>query len=79
MLLYSPYYPSKDGMLVVQVFARLVGDEKLRSVRVRPGVRHAQDSSLIVRHSRLEVVPDLTSPEALAPLASARWIAPLSK
>ena len=75
---YLPHYPAKDGVLVVQVLARLVCDEELRSVRVRPGVGHAQHPALVVRHAGLELVPDLSAPEALAPLARARRVTPLT-
>lgn len=36
-----PDNPAEDGMLVVQVLARFVRDEKLRTRRVRARVSHA--------------------------------------
>lgn len=72
-----PDNPAEDGMLVVQVLARLVRDEKLRPRRVRARVSHAQHAPLVVGHSGLEFVLDFSAPVALAPPSRPRGVPPL--
>src|SRR4029079_13980707 len=47
---------TEDGVLVVQVRRRALGDEPLRAVRVRSGVRHREDARPAVTKLRMEFV-----------------------
>ena len=57
---------AEDGVAVVEVGLGVERDEELRAVRVRPGVRHAQDPFVVVAQLVVELVVELVAGPAPA-------------
>mmetsp|Transcript_13790 Transcript_13790/g.26294 ORF Transcript_13790/g.26294 Transcript_13790/m.26294 type:complete len:244 (+) Transcript_13790:238-969(+) len=58
--------PPEDRVLVVEPWTRNRSDEKLRPIRVRPRVRHAQHPRTVVAQVAMELVFEFTPPDALS-------------
>ena len=66
--------PAENGVLVVKPWRRDGGDEKLRTIRVRPGIGHGQGKGAIMAQRAMELILEFPSPYGRATCAVAQWV-----